>query len=423
MSKPEKEQNSTKASWGFMQYMQYSWLLIPAIALFLTVYDFALNIPNEDDYDAILDFLCKFKTGGFTEKISLLFSQHNEHRILGSRIAYMLYYLVTGHADISFFIFLGNVQLLIVFLLLCYFIRKFVTAYWYIPALVLSICLFDFINYENSCFAMAGMQNYGVIMWFLLSLYCYTREGKYDIWLGAVFQFLCIFSSGNGMIGALALFIAMVFTKDKMKMMVSGGVFAVFSALYFIQYTQPSNEAHQAADITQIVPFFLHEVGGHFGFDYGHYVGGLIILLLAITFPLKKHFNIDGNAIPLVAILLFAFGSLGATAIFRSSGHIMLSYVSRYMIYNGIITTILFCFIANKLAGKKQLYWSFIGLSALILGMAYKHNYEFGMMGFEVQRSKLQNYLYYYPPDKVEHVQGIVLRSCTLDLYCIEEER
>ena len=56
----------------FIPYFLNSWIFIPAIAYFIKVNEYALNLPYADDYDAVLSFLNKFVTVEFREKLSLL---------------------------------------------------------------------------------------------------------------------------------------------------------------------------------------------------------------------------------------------------------------------------------------------------------------------------------------------------------------
>lgn len=75
--------------------------------IFLTAYcyDVSLNFQNfpiADDYEAFFDFNNKFfALNGFWERIGLVFSQHNEHRIATLRIINLTYFYFFGKIDLA----------------------------------------------------------------------------------------------------------------------------------------------------------------------------------------------------------------------------------------------------------------------------------------------------------------------------------
>jgi hypothetical protein len=423
-SLPEVD-NANKPNYrkAFIRTLPYSWLLLPFIILLKAVAEYTYNIPKLDDYDAILKFLNNFTQADFITRLQLLFAQHNEHRIVTSRIVYLLEYYLTGDVDFKSIIYIGNLQLIPIFIILIYFITRFVKSMWVIPAFIASLCLFDLAGYDNSGFAMGSMQNYGVVMYFLFSLYFYHTKGKHNIWLAPLLQILCTFSSGNGMIGSMVIAASVMFTNDKRLKIISAITFVVFSGLYFIGYSGSDDPNNKISGIAQIIPFYLVELGAHFGFENAKLAGCIVLVLLAIFFPIGKKFKLNNGAVPLLAILFFALGSLLTSAIFRSSSENMqLAYASRYFIYNNIITAILLCLIFAKVNGKKAQWPVTIALVILILA-AYQHNYQYGIDNYKLQESRLLGKEYYYPNDRIEEARANAEKSCQLDIYCIEEHR
>ncbi|MEO7767535.1 MAG: hypothetical protein ABIS01_08920, partial [Ferruginibacter sp.] len=202
---------------NFLSLVLNAWIFIPAIFYFNKVNEYALNLPYGDDYDAVLAFLNKFVSVGFTEKLALMFSQHNEHRILLSRIIFVLYYEVFGTINFRSLIFIANFELVGIFIILVYFIRKSIPEYWNIAAFVLSLSLFDISNFENADFAMAGIQNYGVLLLFLLGILFYSMDKRKYLVAAVFFQAFVVFTSGNGLIASLAMIFYAILLKDKLK--------------------------------------------------------------------------------------------------------------------------------------------------------------------------------------------------------------
>ena len=46
------------------------------------MYENAVNVPFQDDFDSVFHFLTDYLAATPAEKLSLIFSQHNEHRIV-----------------------------------------------------------------------------------------------------------------------------------------------------------------------------------------------------------------------------------------------------------------------------------------------------------------------------------------------------
>src|ERR1700743_859724 len=124
-----------------VSYLFSAWIFIPAFLYFRIVDHYAVNIPWSDDYDAILGFLLEFRKAPFGEKIGLLFSQHNEHRILSSRLVYITWQALFGRINFRYLTFIGDTQLLVAFFISIYFIRRCIPRYWSIVAFVWGLCL------------------------------------------------------------------------------------------------------------------------------------------------------------------------------------------------------------------------------------------------------------------------------------------
>lgn len=409
---------ATEKKVNYLNYISCFAIIIVALVYFSTVNTYALNLPYRDDYNAILEFLNKFKLAGFGEKIALLFSQHGEHRILSSRIVYALYYTITGTINFKDIIFIANLQVVGILLLGMYFLRKCFPANWGIPAFVLGLCIFDINNFENADFAMAGMQNFGIVMLFMLSMFFYSKDNKKMLIPAVLFQLLTTYSSGSGLSASLILFLFCLLSKDKLKSIVSGATFLIFAPMYFIHY-KPGDKMG-SSDIGKISDFFFHMVGAHFSFEYGVICGVLLLVLLAVTLPFNKKFQFKPGTIPLLCLALFMLASFTTAALFRSSLPILQAYASRYFILNHILTALVFCFLFLKIQDHK-LKWPVTIASLLLLLYAYSNNYEYGKNNFALENYRLQNMEFVFPVQ--EEAKKLTEDACKEGIYCIQEER
>src|SRR3989304_2730917 len=84
-------------------------ILIPPAFFYYMVVKFSPNIPYNDDYDVILGFLLQYlDAGGISERLSLIFAQHNEHRRAFVKGPVLNGQVSAGVVDLGVVVFLGN---------------------------------------------------------------------------------------------------------------------------------------------------------------------------------------------------------------------------------------------------------------------------------------------------------------------------
>ncbi|KON75611.1 hypothetical protein, partial [Leptospira kirschneri] len=161
---------------------------------FHTIRKYSVNFPFGDDYNTILGFLDLWEKSD--SKISILFAQYNEHRLVFLRIVILVYLKVFHTINFSHLILIGNTFIVLCILLLYYTIedkRRFIL----ISPIFLAI--FNFSNWETQTWAMASLSNYPVIYFGFLSLYFLSKEKFIDFVLGIFFAVIAVFCQGNGM--------------------------------------------------------------------------------------------------------------------------------------------------------------------------------------------------------------------------------
>jgi len=396
--------------------------ILPIWLLFSLVKEYSLNLPFQDDWDAILKYLNSW--GNSAEKIKLLFSQHNEHRILSSRLTYIIYYNIFNKIDLQNIIIIGNIQLILITAILSFFCFKSLGKYWSIAVIIINLCVFDPSNYENSNFAMGGMQNYGVILFFLSSLFFYYKsfENNYYLVFAVIFHFLCTFSSGNGIIGGFVLVLFALIGGKKKSKIISISSFILFTSLYFYSY-QSTPKANVEIKFNNIITFFLKLSGGHFGYDDRIMFSLIIFGILLIAFFYKKKILLDKKILPFTATLAFIICSMATVALFRTGGKEDIdhdSFGSRYLIYAHMLAALCFIIVCYKLK-EVNFKWAILTVFSIFFIKAYKSNYEYGENGFARTNYRLLNTNYYYPDSN--YAKKIAIESCQKGIYCIEENR
>lgn len=398
-----------------MQFLKDAWIFLPAIPYFVVVLQNAPNVPIMDDYDAILAFLNNWRGADLMGKLSLLFQQYNEHRLLHSRIVYVLYYSLFGNVDFRNLILLADLQLVIIASVSVYFIRKYAGKYWRMIAFLWTLCIFDLNTYESGSIAMYGMQNYGVIMLFFASLFLYDKSNK---WLAAaaMLQALCIFSSGNGMIGAFFIVLFTLRSGDKLKKMVSILTAAICIPLYFLHYEFISQPDKEPFSISRVSVYFIRMSGAPFDFDNSLCFGLLILaglIALLVIRPAKAPW-------PMLCILGFALASMGTSSLFRACLKDAQFQTSRYLIYPQLLIAVA-CLLVWLKMEKMQYKWAVLTVIAVGMLRIYSSNFEFGKLGFMRTTARAKAYIYWHPHK--EAAKQISDSACQSGIYCLESEK
>ncbi len=417
------EQQMSSADAVFWKASRYAVIALPIVIFLSFVQQHAINMPFWDDYDAILDFLIQYKRAGLADKMKLLFAQHNEHRIFMSNVAYVAYKGLFGTINFRNIIFIDAGILIGLYLLLVALIRKLLPTFWLVASLALSICIFDINNYENANFAMAGMQNFGIFLLFVGSLFLYSRDSKKYIPFAALLQVISVFSSGNGILCSFFIMLYTLFLRDKAKMYISIACLLIFTPMYYVGYEKPTS-GFFTLDPSKFLPYFLHAIGAHFSRTYGLVAGIALMMGHVLVLPVrfKGGFEIKKEALILLIIAAFAFASMGVMAIFRGNMPLAGAYSSRYFIYSHLLVALFFVFLLLKLEGRGP-QTTVASAGIVVLLALYAKNYNEGKEGFSWIYHKVKDSLYAYPETGTERARRITTEACQLNIYCIEKER
>lgn len=410
----------------YLKWIFIGLILFTVFIYFYTINKYAVNIPMKDDYDAILNFINKFSKANLSDKITLLFSQHNEHRILSSRIVFALCYLFTGEVNFRVLGFIANLQLLVISATFLYLIWRLIPRYFMMMSLLTSLCVFDLSNYENSIMAMEGMQNYGVVMLFLIALFFSSKNDKKYL-IAAIFTtFLTIFSSGNGIVAAFFILMYNLLIANKKQKIAITLTVAAFVPLYFFKYHNTQYD-YSSYDVAAAFNYFISMAGGHFAFgeitntENANVIGGILIILTLSSFPYGKKMIHDRYLMMLFIITCFILSSMLTISIFRSQLAGNPFYSSRYMIYPNLMVAIFIINTTNKYFINPNIFRLSSAAFTLLCIYSYANNYNYGEKGLNLENKRLTNEQYYC--DNPDKAASIAAESCIMNIYCIDNHR
>lgn|GEM_PF-2129251 len=343
--------------------------LLPALAAvllyFLIFFRFSVDIPFGDDY-AVLSYVLNATNPSVPAKLPLLFSLHNEHRIVTLRLAALASYAILHRLDFVLIALLGNLGLLGLAWLLTQgphprglpppdLPPKWMGAAAWMPVACL---LFQPQHREILNWAMCAFTNVYVILLSFLSLYFLARAKSGLSFAAAIsLAVLAAFTNGNGIfvvfVGAIVLLLGRQFRR--LGVWLSCGTITL--GLYFWGYVK--NPAHPdilpflAASPLKAANYFFAVLGSFADFGQKSHavpIGAGLLLFLAALLALWK---LRDRHVLLFSWIAFLLLSFGANALTRAPMGLEMAFMSRYKLLS-ILLVVLLYLSALALARRKR---------------------------------------------------------------------
>ena len=336
-------------------------ILAPFLYIEVAIVFNAVNLPYQDSWSLVPVFQA-IHHNEILRAFTLLWHQHNEHRVFFPNLVSVLVALITKWNQ-PLEMVLDALIALMYFIILSWFINK-ATANRIIKLIAMaitSLIIFSPIQWENWLW---GWQ----IEWFMcillgiasLTLLDYrikfiSKNKSYA--LAALLCFIASFSLGNGLVFWITGLISLVINKHspkKVYLWISGFVLSL--SLYLYNYTFLSGgNLHQ--NIISYLEFFLGYIGAPFSSQHAGMAITLGLIILSISgLLLYKAIKIDGLSLRLftipIGLIVFVIISDVLTAharlgIFGINGALASRYTSVSLLY---IVAILLILIQLKLS-------------------------------------------------------------------------
>jgi hypothetical protein len=229
-------------------------VVLAPLLYYASIIAFSINVPVGDDY-AMLGFLNEFQTAsGIDNKLQLLFSFHNEHRIVITRMIMLLCAKVTGSLDFRLLNLIGNFALLPTLIVIGRMLRlrddKLKWALLFLITLQPQPLKLMF-------YPMAGIQAYFGLLFSFLYLYFCLKDSNW--WYSAfLFYALTVLTTGSG-IFLVVLGVPIVLYKKCYARAVIHAAFAILVVLWYSP--SPSNVPYLIEHPLKVAKFSLLLLG------------------------------------------------------------------------------------------------------------------------------------------------------------------
>jgi hypothetical protein len=305
----------------------------------LLVHQTAVNLPIWDDFDSVLFFLNQYiQTDSLNEKLSLIFSQHNEHRIVINHLLTLVSYWCFGEVNFLFLIWCAVFALLTVPFVIASSMTSTLSALVIATAVLLQPQYGDGLNWVTTCLASFSLV--------LLAALCGRIINQPNTWWLLSFPLSAItcFGQGNGIALPLCLGFALLINGYYRR----AGLVALWSVIVVTLYFHGYHFSERAQRIPEMIaqyPTVLEYgftlVGASLGFSdvkTSMWVG-VVLTIITIGLFCQRRFRANTT---LVTVILFLFLSAALNTAARSlSGAQWAISPGRYtIISSGIITCV-----------------------------------------------------------------------------------
>ncbi len=218
-------------------------LLAPPIVYAGLVLRHAYNLPFVDDYAVILGFLSGLRdSSGWSQSFDLFWQQHNEHRILLTRLAVLLQSWLTGSVDFRTLIFVGNAGWFCTAFLWCRAARHRLGFPW-AAVLPIPALLFAPVHYESMLWAMASLQTYWGVFLSLACLWALAAQS----YRGALGLFpAALLTSGGGAVLYPIGNLLLLLRRQWRALAWFGVLSSIVIGVYFVGYQRVANHPDPA---------------------------------------------------------------------------------------------------------------------------------------------------------------------------------
>lgn len=409
-------------------FSQQKRLAVILFALPLAVYFwafsyYAVNMPYWDDYDSVLGFMNKVESSRFWHRMLLLFSQHNEHRIVFDHVIFIFDYVIEGKINFIVLDFIGALGLAAITLLLVRMMtrEKFQTLWWF----PISFAMFSLVQWELVSFAMATIQQYWQLFFCLASLYFIADGTRKSYAASCALAVIACFTGAGGFVAFPAGAIGFLVLRRWRALAGWLATGAVTAAVYFVILP-----FHQTALETASHHYALHHplmfalyVVAFLGNAVTMPIAALALgLVLAVMFCLRAvpvlvriartglATETDVSAFRVVLFGLFVLGTAGAAGTGRISMGVLEALSSRYTAYGLLLFCLVYMLMLFETDGIKsrRATLAVLGTGAAIL---FLNGLLVGLVNLPIRQGEMLDFIAYPHQAEAQRILTTSMRN------------
>jgi hypothetical protein len=337
--------------------------------------DIFINFPIADDFGAIINFnLDYLNTLTLSDKLTLLFSQNNDFKLVVLKLVDLTYLTIFDNVNLGHLRVFGYFM----FLSTMFFLYKLgdfrkTNILYFLPVPLLMI---SFAYSEINAFAMESLSHFLVIFLALATFY-FLFQTKYFV-LAILCLFLGVFANGNGLLliplGALGL----LFLKKYKHLVIWILASCVFLFLFFFNYNRGESTLNGSvfSRVAHVFPIYFGGIGGLESIKLNFVIGCIGIVATLYLFFFKKTYQ---THLVLSLFILFFGGTYLLISAKREYTHPSEILRGAYLVNSIMIFVTLYVlshslFISKWLRTKQSLSLKTIAVVLLVCGIYQARN-------------------------------------------------
>ncbi|MBF0517070.1 MAG: hypothetical protein HQK97_08130 [Nitrospirae bacterium] len=411
---------------------------LPIGFYYFFVLKYGSNIPISDDFEAVLDFLNHYyEVSAFHDRVALIFSQHNEHRIVLTRLVVLAQHYLLRTINFKTLLMIGNIGIIGI-LIVIYLSHNRRNPLWFTPVIFI---LFEPQYFGAIFFAMCSIQTFYALLFAFTALSYLSRDASKYFILAAVLATISTFTSGNGILCFVAGVVPLL-THKRFKLLIIWILIMVINCLiYFHGYSQPLNHPSIIKTLTTqptaAAVYFIMLLGNILyipskmdtleTFSPALYLPltlGALIFAFFIFLSIRKYYLRNTS---LYSFFVFILLSEAVTAAARSGLGLTNALTTRYIIMSALLLIICYLALIETLEPETVQKFFYVGLAAAIVFncTAFYLNYEKistlrtllkrGFLYFQVNKDRGLAH-----PDQIK-ARMILLRAIDMGYYRVPE--
>lgn len=386
-----KTLNLRRCGYGSRYIIAFS-CIIPVVAYYYYVLKYTENIPFWDDFYSGLSFIETYLASGLKGKLTAIFSQHNEHRIVFSRIMTIVAYKLQGAVDFKTLNIIGNAGIIgIAFVLYKTLERTGAKALYFLPVILM---LFQPQHHTTMYQATSSLANIWMLFFSFASLHLLLAgTSRWSFVASLAIAVTAMYTNGNGLLTFVAGALMLILQGRKRELSLWGIVAGLSLLFYFNGYVKPGEHPGLSYALNhplKFIEYFLNFIaspvysllsnspispeGNPIGTIWTamdiSFSSALIAALL--YFILSRRLYRENPS--LFAIILFLIGTIAIADISRLGFGVTQSMASRYKLITVSLYSVLYMSSiqgATEVAAKKTLIL-FLALSIPFSVFSYR---------------------------------------------------
>ena len=375
----------------FSALLVLSWagILLPLAIYSYFIYSFSLNIPFADDFTIMIQAINIMESEILSDKLSILFSQDGEHRVVLNRLAFILSYALLGEISFKFLPIFGNIALVATLYLFFKILKvPHTNLFYFVP---IPILLFQLQSWDNMTWSVPALQKHYILFFSLLTFYFLSKNSTKGFYGGFFFATISVFTNGSGLVTIFLGWVILLIRKKYRENLIWASGACLLALFYFKNFHPHTNVlagTQSIAGFKNMMMYFFAYLGSSISFNnlYAAVGIGLIFSFYLCFLIWEKYFLKNMTAF---IFIVYIFLTAGLVSMARSDLGIDNVFASRYKIDSVILMILVYVSLIERFSLNAIRLRNFATFGILFATFSYILTFKSGAANLETRNKSL----------------------------------